>query len=114
MTVNSEPALSDDHIKLIFEHTKHLTTLSAGSTVTIVTFYDKLGGARHWKVVIGVALISFVVSIVAGIYSQIRTIDEFESTVVVDNVDTRWAFMISWVSFALGMLALCVYGIRNF
>ncbi len=114
MTINDVPAISDDQIKLIFEHTKHLTTLSAGATVTIVTFYDKLGAARHWKVVVAASLICFVSSIIAGIYAQIRTIDEFGAKIVVDNVDTRWAFLTSWIAFVLGMLALCVYGIRNF
>jgi len=103
----AQTSRSDEQVKLIFDHTKHLTTLSAGSIVAIVTFYDKLA-SHHWKASVGLSLICFVVSIIAGLLAQITTVYRAE-----DEVEAM-SFLISWITFSLGMLALGVYGVRNF
>lgn len=104
------PPLTSEHVKLVFEHTKHLTTLSAGSIVGLVTFYEKLSG-HHWKAFIVSALIAFVVSIFLGLLGQIRTIDTLGQEQF--DRDTQGLFVGSWLTFAIGMASLCGYAARN-
>lgn len=54
----SDPALSTEHYKLIFDHAKHLTTLSGRAILVLVTFYDR--PSRYWKTLIAVSLISLM------------------------------------------------------
>ena len=105
--------LHPEQIRLLFDHTKHVTTLSGGSIVVIVTFYEKLGGARAWKWLIAASLISFVTSIISGLYAQVSTISVYDIEEHEGDKETAYALLVCWVSFALAMLALCVYGVRN-
>ncbi|MCU1265007.1 MAG: hypothetical protein JWM21_1325 [Acidobacteria bacterium] len=107
------PVFPIEQIKLIFDHTKHITTLSVGSMVAIVTFYEKLGGSRHWKTLVSISLVCFVISILAGIVAQFGVIDSVEKAKVSDP-RTRRAFIVTYVSFSLALVGLCVYGLRNF
>jgi hypothetical protein len=65
-----------------------------------------------WVFVV-LSLLCFVTSIISGLFAQIRTIDAFVDKAWRDRKDVA-AFVTSWIGFAVGMLALCVYGVRNF
>jgi O-antigen/teichoic acid export membrane protein len=59
--------------KLFFESMKHLTTLSTGSILLLVTFLEKLFSNPRWKALIAVTLVSFVVSIVCSVSSMLQS-----------------------------------------
>lgn len=103
----------DEEVKLMFEHTKHITTLSAGSIVAIVTFYEKLGAQKDWKILIAVSLMSFVISIVSGLLAQIGTIDAFKLEDNEKDIPTAISFAACWGFFSIAMISLCIYGVKN-
>jgi hypothetical protein len=106
--------LDIEQVKLIHEHTKHLTTLSAGSIVVVTTFHEKLGTAGSWRFLFPIALCGLVVSILAGLVAQIGVIDfavpEHDRT----DKSTGIAFIVSWIAFAVSMLAFAAFGAKNF
>jgi hypothetical protein len=101
-----------DKAKLVFEHTKHLTTLSAGSILALVALYEKLA-SRHWRALIIVSLVSLVISILGGLRAQMGAIDRLDFEHPRDAV-AAGSYAVSAFSFALAMVALGVYGARNF
>ena len=102
-----------EQVKLIHDHTKHLTTLSAGSIVALVTLYEKLAASHNWKFLIAIALISFVASIIGGVYAQIGMIDYADPEHDDNDPATGVALIVSWRGFALAMLSISIYGIKN-
>jgi RsiW-degrading membrane proteinase PrsW (M82 family) len=104
-----------EQVKLIHDHTKHLTTLSTGSIVLLVTFYEKLGNPPMWKPLISVALIGFVICILATTAAQIFTITYADPNVQEsdDEKVNIVFFLTSWLSFSLAVISLCIFGVKN-
>ncbi len=101
----------EESVKLFIEHTKHLTTLSAGSIIAIVTLYEKISASHEWKLLIAVSLTSFIISILAGMFAQIGLISSHYHK---KHYPVLWKiFIICWLSFASALAAICIYGIRN-
>lgn len=59
--------------KLNFDAIKHLTTLSTGSIVLLVAFLEKIfREEQHWRILIGAALICFILSIVGCVSALLQ------------------------------------------
>jgi hypothetical protein len=104
-----------------FEAMKHLTTLSTGSVLLLVTFLEKLfAGYREWTGLIGVALVSFVLSIVAAMWTlmQASTTLSFEGSRDVTRFvelqkSRKLTETIAFGTFLLGVVCLCVFALQN-
>lgn len=112
-------AMLEDN-KLTFEAMKHLTTLSAGSILLLVTFLEKLfSNQREWSGLIIAALLCFIVSIITAMSSLLQTAS-LMTTVAVVHKDMKLkeqsrsaTVVITFVVFVLGMIALSVFTIKN-
>lgn len=103
--------------KLFFEALKHLTTLSTGSILLIVTFVEKLFVEPQWKSLIPITLIAFVLSTIAALVSMLAV-----SFAVRDANRGRLLFYyggwtslyVCYVSFLVAMSCLVGFAVKNF
>jgi len=103
-----------EQVKVIHDHTKHLTTLSAGSIVVLATFHEKLSPGGSWRFLVPTALGLLIFSILAGLLAQIGMINYANPEYHKTSKATAIALLVSWVAFAAAMVALAVFGAKNF
>jgi membrane protein YqaA with SNARE-associated domain len=106
-----------EQIKLIHDHTKNMTTLSTGSIVILITFFDKIAQQPSWAFLVATSLGAFVISILGALYAQIAFID-FANNDIKNNIN--WyhklgsiSIIISWLAFIIAVISLCIFGIKN-
>ena len=119
--LNSFINISLDINKLTFEAMKHLTTLSVGSILLMVTFLEKLFSTnREWTALVGVALISFVISILCAMSAMTRWPIVLTLLVTAKQEETRPIAIregkvqrAAFVTFILGITFLVIFAIKN-
>lgn len=106
--------------KLLFEAMKHLTTLSTGSILLLVTFLDRLFTTnREWLGLVAVALVGFMVSILTAVSSLIQISNLLTTFTVkpdeyVGSVKTSRGFIIcSEITFLVGVVGLAIFALKN-
>jgi len=106
-------------VRAQLDYLKHITTLSTGSILLLATFMDKLLTQPLWKSAVIVALIGFIVAVVACVVAHTMYIivnyDAFEEKDIDDwrHTVTMISFVCIWIGFLLGVLSLAIFGIRN-
>jgi hypothetical protein len=60
------------------DYLKHLTTLNTGSILIVATFLEKLFEQPKWNVLVGVSLVSFIVSIIGCITTHLFSVIDVE------------------------------------
>lgn len=117
-------------VKLVFDQTKQITTLSTGSLVLLITFYDKLiKSCPKGVFLFAFALIFFVLCILSSTLMQIISVAVVSSKAKIGKemggemvnkndiygVDgfVLLGIVFSFLSFTLGILCLCLFGIIN-
>ena len=99
------------------EFLKHLTTLSTGSIVLVVTFLEKLFAKPEWKVLVGVALVSFLLSIIGSLAVHLSSVFAIEKGPrTVHGVELALGLVIivlAFGGFLLGVTALAIFAIKN-
>jgi hypothetical protein len=106
--------------KFWVEYFKHLTTLSTGSILLVVTFLEKLSSQPHWKWAVVAAILALLLSVLGSVAAF---------TVVALNVDSwdtdddpreqfgekiaRLSLYTAWGGFGVGMISLALFAIRN-
>ena len=102
---------TDEQIKLFYDQAKHFTTLNASAIVALIAFFNKQANGHVFFIL---ALIAFIVSIVAasmGQISAIRMLDE-NPTIVKDFQNSN---VCAWLAFALGLACLVFFaGFNSF
>ena len=106
--------------KMSFESMKHLTTLSTGAIVLMVTFLEKLFSSnREWTALIGAALISFVLSIVTSASALVQ-INNLLTSVFTLHADMHWrdkfrmwTNVVAFTSFVIGIILLVIFAFKN-
>jgi Na+/citrate or Na+/malate symporter len=103
--------------KLLYDTLKHLTTLSTGSIVLLATFLEKLFKTPHWKALVVIAFISFLISIVVAfvtmgfvgdrVYSGGRSEEFLEKLLL-------WLLLASISLFLTGVTSFAAFSLRNF
>ncbi|HEY5603479.1 MAG TPA: hypothetical protein VIM41_10240 [Gammaproteobacteria bacterium] len=103
-----------EKLKLLHDHTKHVTTLSTGAILILVAFYEKLPKIPVAHKLIPVSLLFFVICILSATLAQIVVVvshsnedKEYEKNTL---EFTDKVFLASWVTFAAGMVTLCITG----
>lgn len=105
---------NEEGTKLRYDAMKHLTTLSTGSILLIVTFLEKLFATPKWKALIALALISFILSIITAYIAMVQL-----ATLVVRLRDLRVekyviaTYVSSIAIFLLGIISLVVFALAN-
>jgi hypothetical protein len=100
--------------KLFYDVFKHLTTLSTGSILILASLLETLFPNPHWRFLIVIALVSFIVSTVSAVRMMF-----FQASAVMERrrETTRGehvGFMITVASFLLGIGSFVVFAIMNF
>lgn len=102
--------------KLFFESMKHLTTLSTGSILLLVTFLEKLFSNPRWKALIAVSLICFVVSIMCSVSSMLQSANHVKHSGRFPRLETGVKTTIYYsalFTFIVGLAGLVAFALRN-
>lgn len=107
--------------KLSFESMKHLTTLDTGAILLMVTFLEKLfANNREWTSLIGIALVLFILSIVAAVSALMQTAAIHRAIAINDVPDWRyrelfrmWTKTIALCAFVFGIICLGTFALKN-
>ena len=112
----AEQKAREEGSKLYYDVMKHLTTLSTGSILLLVTFLEKLFVNPKWRLLIAVTLVFFILSIITGFMSMIHSAYFIRKLGNVDEdikrADKR-IFYFSAFSFILAIICLAVFALRN-
>lgn len=98
-----------------YDYLKHLTTLSTGSIILIVTFADNFANKPSWAWLFTASLILFLVSMLSSLVCMFLTVSS-KSTREEDG-DSRLialSFAASIWSIALGCFCIALFAFRNF
>lgn len=108
----------EEFLKAIVDHCKHITTLSSGFILVMVTFLEKLFLQPDWKWLVVFSFISFAISIVLSVFSQAFVIDYLYPVKEIDTslqaTRTAVVLIFTWSSFTIGTLSLIIFGVKNF
>ncbi len=104
--------------KAIGEYLKHLTTLSTGSILLIIGFFQNIFIYPQVKFLVGVALAAFTLAVIGAVAAQsllvfTMGVTKKQTLVPVDpwfDVATIGA----WVCFLFGVMALGTFALMNF
>jgi hypothetical protein len=107
--------------KISFEAMKHLTTLSAGSIILMVTFIEKLFTAnREWTSLIGTTLICFVISIVCAVSSMTKWGISMMFLITGNFADSKARAhrqlrieRTAYLMFLLGIISFVIFALKN-
>lgn len=102
-----------EQVKLIHDHTKHITTLASGSILVLVTFYEKLALRNH-KFLLIFALVGFLLTIIFGSLGQIWIINHADENYGDKGKFLPFSFVLSWICFVVSLILTASYGIFNF
>jgi len=104
--------------KLQHDSFKHLTTLSTGSILLLITFLEKVFIHPQWRSLIVIALAAFVLSILASIWMMmmlaglVMSLGDLKKEKVVERV--FWiGISVAGGGFLLGIICLVIFAIKN-
>jgi|SRR6188474_2874706 len=103
--------------KLDHDTYKHLTTLSTGAILILATLLEKFFQHPEWKFLIGITLVSLIVSTIASVaamfsisYDVSSGTDSNESSLVFSGI----TIVLSCGGFLLGIIAFVIFTLKNF
>ena len=109
-----------EHYKLTFDYLKHLTTLSTGSIILLVSFLEKIFAQPRWKPLVAVSLSGFTLSVLGALiqhtqmlywsFPSYRANDHPRPEPVIIGII---GIFVTWLSFLLGVTCLTVFAIKN-
>ena len=103
--------------KHFYDFYKHLTTISTGAILLMVTFLEKLFVQPEWRILVGVSFICFMIAVIGcviGMHSIARTLNEGGNLTDVEQVIHFYSHVIVAFSFLVGVCALMSFGVKNF
>lgn len=106
---------NEESWKLRYDTYKHLTTLSTGSILLLVTFLEKLFERPAWKGLVIVSFSSFVITVLASLIVMNVTVG-FIREIEIEKRDEKWGNVfvsIASVSFLLGIASLIGFAVKN-
>jgi hypothetical protein len=106
---------NEESWKLRYDTYKHLTTLSTGSILLLVTFLEKLFVRPTWKGLVIVAFCLFVITVLASLVVMNITVG-FIREIEIEKRDEKQGGVfvaIALISFLLGISSLIVFAVKN-
>jgi len=98
--------------RLGFDWFKHLTTLSTGALLLLVTFLEKLFVHPLWRPLIGVAVVGFIGAVLGSLLAMAGYIYKVRI-----NTETpkyaMWGSTLAMLGFVGGPIALAIFALRN-
>jgi hypothetical protein len=109
---------SNSYLKVTYDYTKHLTTLSTGSIVLIVTFAEKFAKDAYWRWLLPMSLCCLLGSLLCALACMFFTVG-IEGASDESNV-TDWEYNLAAKSLLaaigllfLGLFAIGLFGVLN-
>jgi len=106
---------NEESWKLRYDTYKHLTTLSTGSVLLLVTFLEKLFTKPLWKGLVVASFCLFVLAVLASLVVM-NAIAGFIREIEIEKKD-EWRgqvfVSIALISFLLGIVCLIIFAVRN-
>lgn len=108
---------NEESLKLGYDLFKHITTLSTGTLLILITFLEKLFQNPTWKVLVSISFVSLTLVI------MLSTILMFMVTAGVGELGklqeheykwNRWMFLSTVFFFIVGILSFVVFALINF
>lgn len=112
-TVNQKA--NEESWKLKYDIYKHLTTLSTGSILLLVTFLEKIFVRPAWKGLVIAALCLLFISILAS-FIVMNILASVIRDMKLDNKEERFYTKIigfALIAFLLGILSLIIFAVGN-
>ena len=103
----------NDGLRLYFDVFKHLTTLSSGSIILLVSFLKQSKEPSEFGFLVSLAFLGFLTSSVSSIVvmlSTARTIRRNETTDQLPDLLGRAAYLGAVSGFAVGVISLGIFG----
>ena len=105
-------------IKIYVEYLKRLATLSTGSVLLMTAFLEKLFTRPQWKGFLIMSLVSFTVSVVAGVLGDTMLVSASASKSdfwrkPFGRLIGTVVLTATWISFLLGIAGLTAFAIKN-
>jgi hypothetical protein len=120
MPENSVPVSYEQYVnaqKVVFDYLKRLTTLGTGSIVLLTIFLERFALRLEWSFLLGIALVSFTVSIFTFVLSAFGVVLSIRRTpekigIKLENF-TSCNFVLGPLGFSLRVGTLTVFAIKN-
>jgi len=114
MTAEKQIQIQSDKHKATGEYLRFLTTLSTGSIVLLTTFLERLESQPNLGFLVSVALIGFMVCIVASVIAYTIVIMNFGVYVTGWELRLSVAVIgIAWLGFIVAVIGLTIFGLAN-
>jgi len=103
--------------KAFYDYLKHLSTISTGSIVLLAAFLEKIFAQPRWKVLVGVSVAGFLISVTASVITYSLMVLNFPRPGITSH---KWegtviffAVLLTWVGFISGVVSLAIFILRN-
>jgi hypothetical protein len=107
------------YVKNIFDYLRHLSTLSTGSVILLVTLVEKVFPHPRWKASLVVSLLSFTLSIIGSVAAHTMFLG-----VGAEGAPEEWkgeragylaatGMVATWSGFLLGIIAFITFALKN-
>ncbi len=98
------------------DYIKHITTLATGAILILSAFLERLFAQPEWKPLIGVALVSFLSSVVFAVPAHAGAVNSLSTPLGLSRraAHQNWiALTLQYATFLLGMIALTAFALKN-
>lgn len=108
---------NEESLKLGYDLFKHITTLSTGTLLILITFVEKLFQNPTWKFLVSISFVSLILVIILSLVLMFFVTDgigELEELHEQETKTNRWIFISAIVFFMIGMLSFVIFALVNF
>lgn len=112
---NAEQKAHEEAWKLRYDTYKHLTTLSTGSILLLVTFLEKLFNKPLWKGLVVVALCLFLTSILASLFAM-NVLASAVQNMGMSRKEEAFSgiiIFVAWSGFLFGIISMIIFAVKN-
>lgn len=103
--------------KLVYDVFKHITTLSTGAILILVTFLEKFFKNPEWKWLIAASFVTFILSTISSVTAMIMigfSVLKSGSTGRTETSIGGLSILLSIGSFISGIIILVTFTLKNF
>lgn len=105
-----------DRMKLLYDLSKHITTLATGTLLLMTGLFEKVFKTPVWKSLAQYSIVLFAASIVASVVAMLGFAMYSRSTFKTNDDPVQLgvhAFALSFVLFGFGIVLFTVFALKN-
>jgi hypothetical protein len=108
---------NEESLKLGYDLFKHVTTLSTGTLLILITFLEKLFQNPVWKILVSISFVSLTLVIILSIILMFMItagVGELGELQERQHKINFWIFIFTIISFVIGILSFVMFALVNF